>query len=150
MPNVYIVMGGDKTGKSTIIRALTGYKGRIKGKLDLTNEQTIDIFICENSLQEKGITVDDLLKESDGCENILVAMHINGRVRGSAYTLIGNLLKQKCTISQIVSLSEKNDWKEIKERLHSIQQLPEPAFFVPFSQSANAIAAEIRGQWGWL
>lgn len=86
MPNIFIVMGDAGAGKSTTIHSLTGL-GRSKRicRIRTENNEDINIYVLINALQEDNdiTTVDELLENSNGCGNILVALRIGGRVRGT-------------------------------------------------------------------
>lgn len=144
MPNVFVVLGDRKTGKSVTIRALTGvYNKRVMQVA--TQAGNIDIFVQITSLQESGIAPQNFVTEIANRTNVLVPLWVspgNGQPNGLQY--IQTFINNGWTISQIVVLGTNN------LSYNMPAGLPNP-FFIPNSLTIppNQIAHQIRAQWGW-
>jgi ABC-type methionine transport system ATPase subunit len=82
MPNIFIVMGNARAGKSTTIRSLTGLgHSRKIWRIRTESNEDINVYVLINALQEDSIikTVDELLERSNRCENILVALKASAK-----------------------------------------------------------------------
>jgi energy-coupling factor transporter ATP-binding protein EcfA2 len=168
MPNVFIVMGDAQSGKSTTIRALTGLGPPKKcWNIRKQNNEDIDIYVFSHALQEddKTKTVNQLLALAKGCnKNILVSLRIGRRntARGTGYDHIRQFIEQGCNIAQIVVLivpdenntrSDGNIINGIEQEFHNEGIDVNPLVIVRRANElypANAIAAKIRKEWGWL
>ncbi len=146
-------MGKTQTGKSVIIRSLTGVSKRQR-KWEIRTKEDGDINICVlvRSLQEedKIQTVNELLEWCENCENILLALRLGGRTRVKGYKHIREFIEKRHSISPIVVLAKGEEQQEIRKELQKIG-VPQGniEFFEPKAIPTNAIAAKIRKKWRW-
>jgi len=153
MPNVNIIIGEGQTGKSRIIRALTGASiGRKKIYLIGTeNRGIIKAYVQVRSLQEAGIKpekfVNDVGRET--CDDVLVALRIfpkitNGKTYPDGAAYMNYFLNNaRWKIKHIVLL-------EADTIPNRPEDTPRPMLLQTSGVPSNTLASQIRQIWRWL
>jgi len=145
MPNVFVVLGGRDTRKSTTIRALTGARIRREWQV-ATQNGNIKIFVQISALQESKIEPQRFIQETARYPNILVCLWISrGNRQPNGLEYIQAFIKKRWPISQIVVLGVRSLPYDLPG------SLPNP-YFIDNSKEipANQIAHQIRRRWRWL
>ena len=148
MPNIFIIMGDEKTKKSSTIRALTGiYQMR---SYDVgTQNGEINVFIHPSSLQETDTSSQEFINKHTTKENILVSLWIRDKRGRDDYFPVGieyirNFIDAGWNISQIVGLGVDNI-------PNLSQNTPQPHYILNSRNlPSNTIASQIREWWRWL
>jgi ABC-type cobalamin/Fe3+-siderophores transport system ATPase subunit len=140
--NIYIIIGEGQSGKSSLIRALTGVFRSTMRTVQFINGEIINLAIWTQSAQEATplVTPTMLLERINNSRatNALIALR-----PGNATDYI-NLIAQQHNIVQVVFIG----WAEI------VPQVPTPGTVNIITQSrkrpVNANAAMVRNWWGWM
>lgn len=128
MPNVFVVVGNVGTGKSSIIRALTGVWSSKSVRVAKVEGQSIEVYVQVRSLQEVKVTPDDFIRNHANDDNILVALRSNGGAFPDAAEYIRLFAASGWTVTRVMDLPANN------------RSLP------PANERANTV----RIQLGWL
>ncbi len=148
MPNIFIILGGRNTRKSSTIRALTGVSRENIYQVAI-QRGIIDVFVKISSLQESKISPEDFISEvnQNRYQNVLVSLWIarsGQQPDGNVY--IQNFLRTGWNIREIVVLG-----RDSLPYNNLPQGLPEPRFILNSREMpVNQIASQIRERWQWL
>ncbi len=150
MPDIYIIIGGKNTRKSSTIRALTG--AHSKGIYQIkTANNVLDTYVQISSLQESKITPQDFIKtiNSSNANHVILSLWINASKKyvnqhPHGVNYIDEFIKAGWEIKQITVLGAAN-----------LPNLPNNAPHPNYIQNAqnmpsNQIASQIRSIWNWL
>lgn len=150
MKKLYLILGDAGVGKSTLVRHLTGIGKKGWARLQLSNDEGVDLWVWMRSAQEMPLTPEQILDEifkpdADGYqyEYFLLPLRINAAHRcpeGQAYI---DLINSRCKIVGAVVLS----LNEIVPTLN----LPIPQISISSSKTlpSNVHGSLVRGVWGW-
>ncbi len=147
-PNIFIIVGGSQTGKSRIVRALTGVSMArpYSSLVGTTNQGDINVYIQVRSLQEKHITPQDFINtiQDRNYENVLVALRLRAiNIYPEASRYIEAFLNAGWTIRHIVLLNANT--------IHNQPaNTPPPMILQTGGIPSNTLASQIRPVWQWL
>lgn len=140
--NIFIIIGEGQSGKSSLVRALSGVFRNTTRTVQLANREIINIAIWTQSAQEARplVTPAMLLQRINGtaATNALIVLR-----PANAIDYI-NLIAQQHEIVQVVFIG----------RTEMVPQVPVPGNVNVITQSrdrpVNANAAMVRNWWGWV
>jgi energy-coupling factor transporter ATP-binding protein EcfA2 len=142
---IYLIIGEKNSGKSSIIRALTGI--RISGKINIAIPTEVTFYVQLMSFQEEAMqnpsnAIKSLKKIN--CESNLCALRLNKTQNfPDAQTYIDALINEGWEIAGIIVLGENN----LQQQFH---QLCVHTINPPKEYSINKNASKIRKWWSWL
>lgn len=150
MKQISLVIGEGGTGKSSLIRCLTGVSKESRRKVLLINAGIVDMYIWVRSIQEgrcysPHALLNAIVAPSEAnFHHYLVALRLNPFNSCPGAQDYINVLQTQCTISNVVVLSENGNPPTLA--------LPNGQLNISFSQNypANEIANQVRNTWGWL
>lgn len=139
MINVYVVIGQARTGKSTLIRKLSGAYFRGKYNIQDSVQKTHEFFVQIRSLQEAKLKPEVFIKEMEmgKINNVLVALRKTSRICSGWCDYVEAFKKAGWKIKGTVNMEEfENNIREVskKEILDSITSIR---------------IAKVRKKWGW-
>lgn len=140
--NIYIIIGEGQSGKSSLIRALTGVFRSTTRPVQFVTEEVIDLAIWTQSAQEANplVSPEMLLQRINNvrANNALIVLRPT-----NAIDYI-NLITQQHNILEVVFIG----WTE------NVPQFPTPGNVNVITQSwdrpVNANAAMVRRWWNWM
>lgn len=159
MKRVYLVMGEGGTGKSTLIRCLTGLRQKGRPFVTLTNSTRINIWCYMRSIQEMDPimspldVINDITQPSESAFiDYLIPFRIDGRYgyQGIVPYLQALLNTPNLTIVNAVALDID------AQSYPQLAGLPFPSnipiTYIPNSKSntPNQNASIVRNAWGWI
>lgn len=139
MINVYVVIGQARTGKSTLIRKLSGAYFRGKYNIQDSENKPHEFFVQIRSLQEATLEPDKFIKEMEMGEikNVLVALRKTSRKYLDGCDIVDAFDRAGWKIKGTVNMEEfENNIREISKKgdLDSITSIR---------------VAKVRKKWGW-
>jgi Fe2+ transport system protein B len=147
MKTIYCVIGNANSGKSSIIRALTGLGSHNRSKkvtITFLNNTLHEFFVQTSAAQEKNLDVSRLIREINrgNCEYNLIALRFDRPSSFPNYlSYLSRFETEGWNIKKIVLLGNH----ELLTQYNPILL----RFNNPQNQTINKNAADIRKNWGW-
>lgn len=139
--NIYIIIGEGQSGKSSLVRALTGIYRNSTREVQLANNTKINIAIWSQSAQEGTMVTPEMLLQliNDAlADNALIVLR---PIDAIDYI---NLISVQHNIIEVLFIG----WGE------EVQQFPTPGNInvinLSWDRPVNANAALVRNWWGWI
>lgn len=147
MKKFYLIIGNANSGKSSTIRALTGFGSHNRSKrisITFLNNTQHEFFLQTSAAQEKNINVNRLIRiiKKGNCEYNLIALRFDRPSTFPNYlSYIRRFEQEGWQIKKIVLLGNH----EFLPQYHPILL----RFDSPHDQTINKNASDIRKNWGW-
>ena len=143
--DVYLIIGDANTGKSSLIRCLTGCAQYNARKIALTNGGTLTVQVSISSLQESSISPSAFIQQITSladCNAVLVPLWEHS---GNGYP----------AASQYITAFQQAGWPIVKTALLNSQTPPTnypqcKAFTGVTSKPINITSAAVRQHFEWI
>lgn len=151
--DVYLIIGDANTGKSSLIRCLTGCAQYGTGNFALTNGTTISTYVVISSLQESAISPSSFIQD---VQDALKDGRIDPKLEAAVLVpLREDSVNDYPAASQYITEFENAGWTIVKTALLDSQT---PTSNYPHCQGVtdvmskpiNVSAAAVRQHFGWI
>lgn len=156
----YIIIGCTASGKSSLVRALTGVRNKGRRMMEDVNGANFELWAEDSSLQEACIPPDKIIAEvnSLGVDAVLLTLWPQGRKSKkkpcpSAAGYLSAFQAAQWTLQTVVLLSDLSNVSAARTR--AMAGFVPPAGVQTFVAShrppaSNKMAAQVRAVWSWL